>query len=638
MGAFTSGNLSKNESLNKGVLFNLNKEEELANYTDVTEGELSIKVSQNATTELTQFYSFNFTTVDSLFTTVRPEYKGISLVITDGAFSGNLADYPSAPASKPVFETEIYSIDGASINQHIAVIPSTASFSDRFDFKITSIRSKCLINPNDIETILIPDSIETIRDDSFAGIASTTKIECVSATAKAGWETGWSGEAQVTYSNEDRNLGITANKRNFSAPATNNNGCKFFIGYYDEKNTKALKLMYDVEKNGVVETRIDDFTKHSTNSNYDAVGNPLGQDSVDLNITLHLSDGETVVDDSLYICNIYKSKVENQNGVDKNVPDFDTPLKLKVNNKSERFFLSSFVVMKPTSISTIGEYTELEISADIVPGIYEKVKPSIYNDYKEQINNGTCKIRYRFTSLFDASYRITYTVGDQTKVAVLKIDSPYTFYNLEKETNNRVGFLIKNSDIADDFDPDNLKKIDLMDFYVTVDLYNYDTKNVVSAQCAYNVKFGISNLYNKDSSEIKTHNLDLALTLVIILAILLYAGAAVGLFFYFKNAFKNDEFRRLNPQSFIKKALIYFVGYAFIVASLTTIIFRWAFLNNSIVVYNPIDAFVIIFTIGGLISLGLFIKELVVAVRVSAKRKSDKRLKIGEIAEEDGTK
>ena len=124
----------------------MNKEEELANYTDVTEGELSIKVSQNATTELTQFYSFNFTTVDSLFTTVRPEYKGISLVITDGAFSGNLADYPSAPATKPVFETEIYSIDGSSINQHIAVIPSTASFSDRFDFKITSIRSKCLIN------------------------------------------------------------------------------------------------------------------------------------------------------------------------------------------------------------------------------------------------------------------------------------------------------------------------------------------------------------------------------------------------------------------------------------------------------------------------------------------------------------
>ena len=636
LGGFNSGNLSNESQINE-VHFNLNKEDELAQYTDVEDGELSIKVSQNATTELTQFYSFNFTTVDSLFTTVRPEYKGIAIAIKDASYTGNINDYPSVTSNKPVFNAEIYSIDGSTINQHVAIIPSTASYSDRFDFKITSIRANCLINPNDITTIMIPDSVEHIESNSFTGIASTTTIECVSDAAKIGWEDGWNGAATVSYSQEDKNLNIAANKRNFSSPTTSNNGCKFFIGYYKQTNLKPLKVMYDVEKNGVIETRIDEFSKHSINSDYDAVGNPLGQDSVDLSITLHLNEGETVKDDSLYICNIYKAKVENVDGVNKNVPDFDTPLKLKVNNKAERFYLSSFITMKPTALSTMGDYTELEISVDTVPGIYEKVKPNIYKDYKDQIANGTCKIRYRFTSLFGSSYRITYMVGSETKVAVLKIDSPYGFYNLEKDTNNRVGFLIKNSDVAPDFDPENLVKIDLMDFYVTVDLYNYDTKNVVNAQCAYNVKFGISNLYNKNINDISSHNLDLALTLVIILSVSLYAAVAVGLFFLFKNLFKNDEFRRLNPKSFIKKALVYFVGFAFIVASLTTIIFRWGFLNNSIVVYNPVDAFVIIFTIGGLISFGLFIKELVVAIRVSAKRKSDKKLKIGELAEEDGT-
>lgn len=639
LGSFYSGNLSSNESQINEVLFSLNKEEALNEYVDVNDGELSVKVSQNATTELTQFYSLSFTTVDNLFTSARPEYKGISIAIKDAAYSGNVNDYPSAPTTKPVFEAEIYSIDGSTINQQIAIIPSTASYSDRFDFKITSIRSNCLVNPGSISTILIPDSIETISSTSFKNIASTTKIECVSAASKSGWEEGWDDGATVLYSQVDRNDSISPSKRNFPSTTTNNNGCKFFIGYYDEKNNvvQPLKLIYDVEKDGVIQTRCDEFTLHSVNNVYDAVGNPLEKDSNDLTITIQLNEGETVKDDSLYVVNFYKAKVETINGIDKNVPDFDTPLKVKVSNKAERFSLSTFITMKPVSLSKISGHTELEISVDTVPGIYEKVKPSIYNDYKEQIENGTCVIRYRYTSLFDASYRITYKVGNDIRVKELKIKSPYGFYNLEKEKENRVGFLIENKAVDSKFETDNLLKIDLMNFYMTVDLYSYDTKNIVSAQCSYNVKFGISNLYNKDTADIKIHNLNLGLLLVVIISILTYAGVAAGLFFLFKEKFKNDEFRRLNPQKFMEKAIAYFVGYAFIVASLTSIIFRWGYLNNSIVVKNPIDPFVIIFTIGGLISLGLFIKELVVSIRVSLKRKSDKKLKIGETVAEDGT-
>lgn len=634
---FNGGNIPVNESHNEPH-FNLNKDEELSKYSDVADDELSVKVSQNATTELTQYYSFSFTTVDNLFTTVRPDYKGISIAIKDAAYSGNYNDYPTDAPTKPVFEAEVYSIDGGAITNGIAIIPSDPYFQNRFEIKITSIRSNCLLFPNSIKTIFIPDSVEIIKDDSFAGIASDTTIECASQSEKSGWESGWNGGITPTYSAADRNSDISKAQRNFSSPATNNNGNKFFVGVYFETNQNPLKLIYDVEKNGTVETRIAEFSKHSINSDYDAVGNPLAQDSVDLGIVLQLNEGETVKDDSLIIANIFKAKIDSVDGIDKNVPDYSAPLKIKAANKCERFYLSSFITMKASSISKLGDYTRLEISVDTVPGIYEKVKPSIYNSYKKSIENGTCKIRYRYTSLSSASYRITYQVDNAIKVKDVLIKSPYTFYNLENDKDNRVGFLIKNSDVGDDFETDNIIKVDLMNFYMTVDVYNYDTKNIVSAQCSYNVKFGIANLYNKDVSEVKTYNLNLALRLVIILSVVLYACGAVGLYFLLSEKFKNDEFRRVNTKSFIKKAIIYFIGYVFIVASLTTIIFRWGYLNNSVVVYNPVDAFVIVFTIGALISIGLFIKELVVAIRVSAKRKKDKKLKIGETVEEDGTK
>ena len=669
MGIFSSGNLSKIESPKNEILFNVNKEEELTKYTDVNEGELAVRVSQSTTTESSQYYSFAFSTVDKLFSTFRPEYKGISLSITDPAFSGDYNDYPSKPEVKPVFEAEVYSIDGASINQHIAVIPSTASFGERFDFKVTSIRSNCLVKPGDITTIFIPDSIEKIDVDSFAGISSTTTIECVSAADKSGWESGWSGGATVLNNQEDRNKAYKADKRNFSNPTTHNNGCKFYIGYYgEEEQNQPLKLVYDVEKDGVVSTRVNDFKLHSQNSVYDAVGAPLALDSVTLDIILSLNEGEKVLDDSLEICNLYGTKIvmvkelvpvkeKDSDGnevvvkdiidgvevirkewqdVPKTVPDFDTAFKIKAKNKAERLYLNNFLNIKPISVTTIGDFTELVISADCVPGIYERVKPVPYLDNKERIDSGDCIIRYRFTNLPAASYRITYTVGEASEVKVMKVNTPVTFYNLEKDTDNRIGLLINNKDVGDNFDSANLVKIELMEFIITIDLYDKESKTV-NTNYTYNVTFGSSTLYKKDVNEIKTYNLDLALTLVIIIALTLYAVGAVGLFFLFKNLFKNDEFRRLNPKSFIKKAIKFFIGYVFIVASLTAIIFRWGFLNNSIVVYNPIDAFVIIFTIGGLISLGLFIKELVVSIRVSAKRKSDKKLKIGELAEDDGT-
>ena len=117
-----------------------------------------------------------------------------------------------------------------------------------------------------------------------------------------------------------------------------------------------------------------------------------------------------------------------------------------------------------------------------------------------------------------------------------------------------------------------------------------------------------------------------------------YAVLAVILFFYKKNKYKNDEFRRMRPKAYVKSALIGFVGLALVLAAVNFVFLRFAIFYSTVPTFNPIDAFVIAFGIFGAIALGLFIKNAVVAFKLAKKRKQALKLHLDADTVDDGTK
>ena len=60
-------------------------------------------------------------------------------------------------------------------------------------------------------------------------------------------------------------------------------------------------------------------------------------------------------------------------------------------------------------------------------------------------------------------------------------------------------------------------------------------------------------------------------------------------------------------------------------------------INPSVIMFNPLDVFVIAFGVTGLISFGYFIKFLVMYVKQVKERRKIMRLKLNEDVEDDGT-
>ena len=119
--------------------------------------------------------------------------------------------------------------------------------------------------------------------------------------------------------------------------------------------------------------------------------------------------------------------------------------------------------------------------------------------------------------------------------------------------------------------------------------------------------------------------------------ILLFAAGTVGLYFYLKNKYKNDEFRRMKIKPFIIKAVLFLLGSMVVVFDIVFIVLRGTALNNAIVVFNPVDAYIIILSVLSVVIIGYFVKYLVGVVKTNRERRRIIKLKLNEDVEDDGT-
>lgn len=537
-------------------------------------------------------------------------------------------------------------------------IPKTISrgeyeYNSVYDVEIDGIAEHAFKKDSEVTKLYIPDTVLNIPAEAFSLASKLTDIYVTFEESEkpAGWEEGWNcgktvhwGEDIYSYA-EKKNRAIYEHSQSSKLVKVGNDDYNYIFGYYPKDQEEQYPITVSYNLKGSSETQYVFVEKTNEHANYDSVGGKIGTGassnaySNSLYIDIDLEKGQEVDFDSIQIHNIFEAESEKVEGVIVWKPKV-------VDGKVRRYYaapakvfskvsrLDDFLTLEFTTVSNFGGYTSVNANASKVKNgleIYKKVKPYYYDIYEKNLKSGKAVVRYRLTQLGKASFRVDTGSGYKT----IKPHSPVTQYILRQSSDNNLGFVFKNSALGEkNYSFKNVKSFAVKGMTLTIDIVNDGT---IIKTTAAKARFGV--IYIKAPSD-KMNAFDADL-LLILLAVGYTAGALLlssTLFFVYKNVFKNDEFRRLKPKQFIRKAIIYWATSLALVLMVAFTVIRCTAFANAIVVYNPVDVFIVIFGIASIIIIGYFIKNLVAAQKARSQRK--KAIKLGLVNEvaDDGTK
>ena len=542
-----------------------------------------------------------------------------------------------------------------------------------------------------ITSIYIPDTIETVEPHAFTGVpAEGVTINYEGASIPEGFADDWTDAASIEF---NKSIGSSFKYANvggkvddMSKPANFILGCKStedFVNNQVEKEIKAAKeaaeeaakeageeidyvppsdeeikamqqkyrvgcdrplaIQYDkIKANGSRETIYETLPLLSARGNYDSVGD-ISSKSNSRTLSYKLGPGESIDDDSIVLHNLMKSS-------DDALIDTSATYWVKPHIKyHEKLDLSKLLTFKAAGNSTFAGFSifsltmdkNLTITSEKYPephSLYLDVKSDIYEQNKLQIEKGTTVIRYSLNNLYLSSYRFVYEgKGGQLKEAIVGIDSVITYQILESDKNNKVSILVENKKVAPDFSAEKVRTFELTNVTVQMDLFTTSNTGSTSVlgKSAITYKFGYITVRNDE--KLNVFNWNIFLIIFFLAFVALYAIGAFVLYKVLKEKFKNDEFRRINDKKYLKKAILFGLGFTEIALAIVFILMRAVGFANTIVAFNPTDPLLIVFAIAGLIIGGYFIVILVKSIKANNERKKAIRLKLNEDVNDDGT-
>lgn len=579
-------------------------------------------------------------------------YGSVYFIIDDQDYSGDKSDPSLSGRTNPTFSGYTSTIIGSSSKfSGTFVIPEKMTYGSRFSIENKTIKAGAIdfstLSSVSEMRIVIPGTVETIESGAFANVPNTVTISCVAASKPAGWAADWTDAANVEFSYNDTSVLVTKNLvvATGSNVIDHSNEDSYILGYinkedanyYNENFVKAdlpLIVSYDLSTyNGVinVQKELPLLDVDSRNSPFDAVGE-IGSATISVTVDIFLEENQVLDYDSIKFYNIYKA-VRDETLSTYCCDTSKAYSKESVKRFSNIVVLNDVVQCRFTGVSTFAGFTLVKMNIDkSKPYYYENAAKSIIAENQEKIDSGAYRIRYAIYNLSNAAFRITYNDGTE-KTVKLDIKTPLPVIELSKDTGNEVSFMLKNSDVGAGFNANTLTHLEMLDFVINMHLWNTENNTIVG-RTSRSVKFGIVDIMPKaDVGATKIIDLNLTLIIVYLIYIVVYAAAAVGIFFFLKEKYKNDEFRRIKPKKYLKSALIGFVGLAEVLLAVIGLIYRTTIFRNSLAAFNPSDVLVVIAGIIALIIIGYFIKNVVVMVKTNKARKEILRLKLNEIKE-----
>ncbi len=631
--------------------------------------EFSVSISASALTETSQSFSCTLSSVKIDAWNNSTRYNNVFSRIIDERFISLDQAKSDAQTAKeeaessgvefvPVdYEARVYNISNSTSSTTI-VLPQYINYGGSdplFRLHVTGIESNACydektseVSYENISTIIIPDGYTNIAENALQGAKEAgVAIKTTYASAPEGWLDGWT-DAEVEYGYE---ITSSAEAKMLDVNTTKSTqfgqGKDFIVGYYDESNHEndlPLAVTYNTlanDDNSLVDEGLVYYCDlNSTNRNYDAVGSSLGSSVLSLSLDLSITKGSHVDPESLAFHNIYEAKItEDENGARTVAPDlekggFYAVPKLAYSNAR---YLSDFLSYDFGKVTTFGDYTMFSIKVKTNTDVFQMVNPSSYRNHKDEIVANTLRVRILLSNLAKANYEVAYYDEDGIRQAKeIAFGTPVS--NAEIKDGEELGFMLKNSDVSSDFSYDKIVYVRIAGLSIKVDLYN-DKKNSITNSSSVVTRFAYIDLLDSAQKE-ATAPISIGAYLGISYGVyaVLFVGGSVAYYFYAKKKYRNDEFKRVDAKRFVKKAARNMLGYALILSAILFIIARWGLFDNIVVVYNPLDVWVIVFVICGAIFLGLAIRDFVLFIKRTNENKKKAKLHLDQDTVEDGTK
>lgn len=609
--------------------------------TKTTMGEsFTIAFSTGGTGYQDSTQTFTVAPTDSTFSTYYDEF----VELTTEEKEAIQEQYNEGEYETQAFSGQIYSLNYTNSDYANLVVPRTLSRGIFFRFDISEIAPEALTEAtvsSGVTSVSIPNTITDLYEDSFPDTLTSSfvfNVEYEESEVPSTWAAGWSHGATVNYGYDFSNI-IEKQQNAKIAGSTVEYGDKdknYIIGYYPSEGTQyPLVMSYQLVDSD--ETLYYEFEKSTTSSKgavYDSVGYYLYgySNSLFADIALDLSEGGEIDFSTVKIHNIFfANKVDNSY-----VPDFEHPYySCPLQNYSKTLDITDLVTYEFNGISTFSGYTAIDLIMNQTGDeTYATMKSSLCKQYADNLESGSMYVRYRLTSLNSCSFETVYEKNGQDVVQEVAISTPVPQHVLSSKNNNFVSFLFKNSNMGSGFSAKSVRQLSFVSFYITLDLYDSSTGKV--ARSEYNVRFGFL-MVMPYSDNTSIFDINTMLIIMISSYAVLYVAGAIGLFFYRKNKYKNDEFRRVKPKSFFLKAILGLFGSLVVILCVTFIVIRATAFNNAIVVFNPVDAYIIVTVIASVLIIGYFIKYMVGVTKANQERKKAIKLRLNEDVAEDGT-
>ena len=646
--------------------------------------ELTVNITSSALTDTSQSVSTLFRSQKVDVANNSPRVQNVFIAPDDPEFTtfDEMVDKCKADQTAaqeagetyvlPKYNATIYNIQYRS-NATMAntiVIPELVSYRSVFYLNITSISSNVVfdqksgdVNYGGIERIVIPKSVTSIAEDAFVEVpenveffveaSETYIIEAESEEeepieAKT-YPEAWTSSDKITYDyelTEAESKLLNVQSSNYSSLGS---GSDFFLGVYEDNYYFPLYMEYTLEKKVGDEWQLEAEPKYiqvplsSSNTNYDAVGSVMGVDYITPFIEVDIPADSRVNLDSVVFHNIYRSIPEydeHNSTTGRMVPDIQTGPCYAVPAVGSFVipYFSDLYDVTPKSCSTFGDFLHFDVTLSRLLldgyGMYPSLNATLFAQNKAAIDNKTVQIRYQFSALDRASYRFTFVENGQTSEVTVRVSTPIS-YVLTNAGDTTFGFLVEQTKL-EGHSLASMTKVELCGFVVKMDLYKPDTNSIIT-KSSVSVRFAALSLFN-DVHAVPYTNV----AMVLIIAYSIYVGAflilALAYYFYAKRRFRNDEFRRVNKKRYILQAAKNFIGFALVLSAVLFIVARWGLLNSSVVTFNPLDVFVVIFAVAAAIFLGFTIKNLVISFKNARKRRQALRLRLDEDVVDDGTK
>lgn len=417
----------------------------------------------------------------------------------------------------------------------------------------------------------------------------------------------------------------------------------YYIGYRGEGNEYLPASLYFNVKtsNGKVEKRSAPIIPVQQNDLYDGLGANLGRTNINTYCDIELAYGEEVLyREGVQLFNIfYYDSTTREVDLTKNSYVDCTYASIDRDRYATNYNSKDYFEMKYTGASN---YAGFSAFAFDVQNFGTEKYPTLstttarmYSTNEKDIANG---ISYVKSSLsFGGTTKFVFEFNDGSQKVL-------TSTNKTSEITNGGHIVL----LFEDIDYKDVTNIKIQDLYYQFYIYNTSTHTNL-ARTNYSIRFGTTytnmvDLVDSNGQVVVEKgenfyeiNNDLIVGLVFGLSTFIFLAIVVPSYFYLKKKNRNDEFKRMNTKAYVTTSIYGYLCIESLLLLTTFVSIRSTVFNNTLNVFNPTDAFIVVFGVMGIILVGYFIRYFVIMFKNNAEKKRRDRLNINKDVIDDGT-